>query len=81
MTARVIPLEDTTRLAEWIADLAKRIDAGDVRAFALVVAEPSGGLSVWWGASRQLGAHAGSILRGAVAYLGARMDVDAITGA
>jgi hypothetical protein len=78
MSARVIPLDDTDRVDQELDALSARLALGEVRAVAFVVADASGGLEVWWGASRSLGPHAGSILRGAVAYLGARMDSEAL---
>jgi len=78
MSARVIPLEDSAGVAELVTELTARVASGEARAVALVVVDASGGLEVSWGASRTLGVHAGSILRGAAAYLGARMDLEAI---
>jgi len=80
MSARVIPLDDTARLGTLFTELLERVDAGTVRAVAFVAVDASGGLQVEWGAARGLGVHAGSVLRGAVAYLGARMDAEALEG-
>jgi len=80
MSARVIPLDDSARVAEVLDELAVRIGNARVTAVALVVVDASGGLEVEWGAARVLGVHAGSVLRGAVAYLGARMDAEALEG-
>ena len=73
-----VPLDDTRRVGQLLDELAERLEAGEVRAVAFVVADASGGLDVWWGATQTLGPHAGSVLRGAVAYLGARMDREAL---
>jgi len=54
------------------------VETGAVRAVALVVVDERGGLEPAWFAAPTLGPHAGSILRGAVAYLGARMDAEAL---
>ena len=54
------------------------VETGAVRAVALVVVDESGGLEPAWFAAPTLGPHAGSILRGAAAYLGARMDSEAL---
>jgi hypothetical protein len=65
-------------LDETTAALEQLLESGDAVAIALVVAGPEGTLQPWWSVSRTLGAHAGSVLRGAVAYLGARMDAEAL---
>lgn len=79
MSAR-IPIDDAERTRHVLGELARGVEVGRLRAVAVVAVDGSGGLEVWWGASRTLGPHAGSILRGAVAYLGARMDADALEG-
>ena len=78
MSARVIALEDTEGVKRALEELRRGIEAGRIRAVALVTADAAGGLDPWWAASRTLGAHAGTLLRGAVAYLGARMDSEAL---
>jgi len=78
MSARVIPLEDAAGVKAAVAELVSGVEEGRIRAVAIVTADVSGGLQPWWGATRSLGVHAGSILRGAVAYLGARMDSEAL---
>jgi hypothetical protein len=78
VSARVIPLDDTEAVKHALADLARGIEAGRVRAFALVAVDSAGGFEPSWGAARSLGPHAGSILRGAVAYLAAVMDAEAL---
>jgi len=78
MSARVLLLEDTAGVEQALAELLRGIAVGDVHAIALVVVDHSGGLAPWWGAARTLGTHAGSILRGAVTYLGACMDAEAL---
>jgi hypothetical protein len=81
MSARVVPLDDTAEVARLLDALDQRIASGAVRAVAFVLADAAGGLETWWGATGTLGPHAGSILRGAVAYLGARMDAEALAPA
>lgn len=78
MSARVVQLEDTEAVKAALLELLKGVETGHIRAVALVTADATGGLDPWWGASRSLGAHAGTLLRGAVAYLGARMDAEAL---
>ena len=78
MSARVIPLDDTAGVTHALTELMGDLEAGRVRALAIIAVDASGGLAPWWGASRTLGAHAGSILRGAVTYLGACMDAEAL---
>ncbi len=78
MSARVVQLEDTEGVTQALTELLRGVETGRIRAVALIVADTAGGLEPWWAASRTLGAHAGSILRGAVAYLGARMDAEAL---
>jgi hypothetical protein len=80
MSAHVVPLEeDTTEVRALLEELLAEIAAGRVVAAAFVTARADGGLDGKWGATRTLGPHAGSVLRGAVAYLGARMDATALT--
>jgi len=64
--------------AEVLEALDARLSSDAVAAVAVVVVDASGGLEVEWGAARTLGLHAGSILRGAVAYLAATMDAAAV---
>jgi hypothetical protein len=66
---------DVLRVASELRDALKN---GEVLAVAFVTVHGDGGLLVRWGAAASLGDHAGSILRGAVAYLGARMDAKAL---
>jgi hypothetical protein len=80
MSARVISLEDPDATKRVLTELVRGVEAGRIRAVAIVAADAAGGLEPFWGASRTLGVHAGSILRGAVAYLGARMDAEALEG-
>ena len=80
MSARVIALDDSAGVAELLLGLMDRLRTEAAVGVALVVVDASGGLEVEWGAARVLGRHAGSILRGAVAYLGARMDAEALEG-
>jgi len=77
MSARVVTL-DGPELKDALLELLRGVEAGRLRAVALVAVDSSGGFEPVWGASRSLGPHAGSILRGAVAYLGARMDSEAL---
>jgi len=74
----VLPLDNAEGVRQALDDLKAQIDAGDVRAVAIVAAHGDGGLEPWWGASRSYGAHAGTVLRGMVAYLGALMDAEAL---
>ena len=78
MSARVIPLEDAAAVKGALTELMSGLEAGRLRGVALIAVDASGGFEPFWGASRTLGPHAGSILRGAVAWLGARMDVSAL---
>jgi len=78
MSARVVPLENAEGVRQALDDLKAEIDAGRIRAVAIVAAHGDGGLEPWWGASRSFGAHAGTMLRGMVAWLGARMDAEAL---
>lgn len=78
MSARVVQLEDSEGVRAALEELRRGIETGRIRAVALVTADAAGGLDPWWSASRTLGAHAGTLLRGAVAYLGARMDSEAL---
>jgi hypothetical protein len=77
MSAQVIPLDDSGALKTALLEVQRGVDAGRIRALAIVAVDASGGFEPFWGASRSLGAHAGSILRGAVAWLGAAMDTQA----
>jgi hypothetical protein len=79
MSARVIPLEDTTAVKEQLEAIQRGIDAGRIRGLALIAIDVSGDFEPLWGASRTLGMHAGSVLRGAVAWLGAAMDLQALS--
>jgi hypothetical protein len=76
----VIPLDDpaVAELRAFLDELTADIAAGRVVALALVAASADGDLAVNWGALPCAGPHAGSVLRGAVAYLGARMDAAAL---
>lgn len=78
MSTRVIPLEDTDGVTQALTELRRGIEAGRLRAVAVIAVDAAGGFEPRWGASRTLGPHAGSILRGAVAYLGACMDAEAL---
>ena len=78
MSARLLPLDDTQGVKQALAELLRGIEAGRLRGFALVAVDSSGGFESSWGAARTLGPHAGSILRGAVAYLAAVMDAEAL---
>jgi len=78
VSARVVPLEDGAGLKAALEELRRGVEAGEVRAVAIITADAGGGLEPWWGASRSLGAHAGTVLRGMVAYLGALMDAEAL---
>jgi len=80
MTARVLVFENAAALRDALEELGRDIDAGGVRALVMVVARGDGGLEPWWGAERSLGVHAGTMLRGMVAYLGAVMDSAALNG-
>ena len=78
--SRVIPLDDPEALRLAMREVLDGVEAGRIKAVAVATVEASGGLGAWWAASRTLGAHAGSILRGAVAYLAAVMDAEALEG-
>ena len=80
MSAEVIPLGDTRRLVSALADLIRGIESGEVQGLALVAIHAEGGFfePLWFG-TRGLGPHGGSILRGAVCWLGAEMDAKART--
>jgi len=78
VSARVVPLEDGAGVKAALEGLMRAVEAGEVRAVAIITADASGGLEPWWGASRMLGTHAGTVLRGMVAYLGALMDAEAL---
>jgi len=78
VSARVVPLEDGAGVKAALEALLADLDAGRIRAVVIVTADASGGLEPWWGASRMLGPHAGTVLRGMVAYLGALMDAEAL---
>lgn len=72
---------DADGLLAMLEDIRAGIVRGEVTAVALVgVVARSGGLDPGWWAAPSLGPHAGSILRGAAAYLGARMDAEALEG-
>jgi len=77
---RVLPLDNAEDVRQALDDLRAQIDAGDVRAVAIVAAHADGGIEPWWGASRSYGTHAGTVLRGMVAYLAAVMDAEALDG-
>ena len=79
MRARLLALENRAALDAAFSELARDIDAGRIRALVLVVAGDDGSLEPLWGAQRSLGAHAGTILRGMVAYAGALMDSEALS--
>ena len=76
--AAVVHLEDRDAVKRALYELLKGVEAGRICAVALIAADSAGGLEPWWGASRTLGAHGGTLLRGAVAYLGAKMDQEAL---
>jgi len=78
MSARVIPLESTGGVTAVLEELRAGIAAGRIRAVVFVTADADGGLGPWWGASKTLGPHAGTMLRGMVAYVGALMDSAAL---
>lgn len=77
MSAEVIPLDDMRRVVDALAELCEGIESGAVRGLALVAIHADGGFIPIWGGSRALGPHGGSILRGAVCWLGAELDVKA----
>jgi len=62
-----------------VLELHRAIETGAVRGVALVTIAVDGGLMPAWAADLGLGPHVGSVLRGAVAYLAARMDAAALT--
>jgi len=75
MSARVVPLEKWPEgVREELDALAAEVEAGRIRALVLVTATADGGLTPCWGASRSLGPHGGTILRGMVAFIGAVID-------
>ena len=78
MSVREAGREDTAALQAALDLLVAALDAGRIAAVALIAADAEGALVPWWGAASALGPHAGSVLRGAVAYLGARMDAAAL---
>ena len=78
--ATVIALDDAGDVERVLAELTGALSEGRVRGLVVVAVLGDGGFEPWWGATRTLGPHAGSILRGAVAYLGARMDAEALEG-
>jgi hypothetical protein len=80
MRARVVPLDDPGALDRLLDDVAAALD-GKTRAVAIVIAGADGGLEVRWGATKALGPHAGTVLRGMVAYLAAVMDAEALAPA
>ena len=80
MSAEVIPLGDTRRIVDALADLIRGIESGEIEGLALVAIHADGGFfePIWFG-TRGLGPHGGTILRGAVCWLGAEMDSKART--
>ena len=78
---QVLALDDAEALRAALDDLQRGVEAGAVVALALVVANRAGGLEPSWGARAAAGPHAGSVLRGAVAYLAAMMDAAALAPA
>lgn len=78
MSAHVIHVENTDELRRAVAALVAGLEKGRLRAVAVVAVDAAGGFEPWWGASATLGPHAGSILRGGVAYLAAAMDAAAL---
>jgi len=80
MSERLIPLDDTEAVKQALADLIRGIESGEVHGLALVAIHADGGFfePLWFG-TRALGPHGGSILRGAVCWLGAEMDAKART--
>jgi hypothetical protein len=80
MSARVLALDDPEAVGRVLDELSGALAEGRVRGLVVVAIHADGGFEPFWGASQTLGVHAGSILRGAVAYLGARMDQEALEG-
>jgi len=78
VSARVVPLEDGAGVKAALEALLLEVEAGGIRAVAIVAAHADGGLETWWAASRSFGAHAGTVLRGMIAYLAAVMDAEAL---
>lgn len=78
MSGNVVELETPEDVRRVLLDILERLEAGEVRAVAFVATTDAGTMVPWWGAARALGPHAGSILRGAVAYLAAAMDAEAV---
>lgn len=78
MSADVIPLADTGRIVDALREVIRSVEAGEVVGLALVAIHAEGGFfePIWFGTSG-LGVHGGSILRGAVCWLGAEMDAKA----
>jgi hypothetical protein len=76
VSAEVISLDGRQVVVETLTELIREIEAGTVRGVCAVAIHADGRFSPVWYASR-LGAHAGSILRGAVCWLGAEMDTKA----
>ncbi len=65
-------------LLERLDEIVRGVEAGTVVGLALVTIAPDGGLGPRWVVSSASGPHAGTILRGAVAYLGAVLDAGAL---
>jgi len=78
MSVRVVPLEDADGVKRSLTELLRGVEKGRIRAVAVVAVDAAGGFEPWCGASQTLGPHAGSIVRGAVAWLGAAMDAAAL---
>lgn len=76
MTPELFPLDDTRAVLDVLDALKSDIASGAVTGLALVVIRHDGFVPVWH-ASPTLGQHTGSILRGAVCWLGAEMDARA----
>jgi len=74
-------VSDTRRIVDALGDLVRALEAGEVCGLALVAIHADGGFfePLWFG-TRGLGPHGGSILRGAVCWLGAEMDAKAHAG-
>lgn len=77
MSADVIPLDDKREILDALANLMRQIEAGTVRGVCLVAIHDDGGFWPLWHATKHLGPHSGSVLRGAVCWLGAAMDAKA----
>jgi hypothetical protein len=77
LSAEVRSLDGREITVEALAALSREIDAGTVRGVCLVAMHADGRFTPIWYASASLGRHAGSILRGAVCWLGAEMDAKA----